>query len=210
MALSEVVQAGDASYFVEAEAAAALGKTRRDSALAVLQQAVQKPSWNEIIRNGVFRGLADLQDDSAMPLLQDFTTYGQPQLARCAAIRALGTLGGEQDPAPTPIVETLTTLLDEEYFRTRMAVLDALEALHSPKTLPALERLRDRDLDGRVKRRVAEVIEALRSARKQTDEVQQLRDDFQTLRQENKKLLERLDRLEAQQTVGTHTSGGVS
>ena len=36
------------------------------------------------------------------------------------------------------------------------AVLDALQALHSPKTLPALERLRDRDLDGRVKRRVAE------------------------------------------------------
>src|SRR5262245_7926866 len=33
-ALIEVVQAGDASYFVEAEAAAALGKTRRDRALA--------------------------------------------------------------------------------------------------------------------------------------------------------------------------------
>src|SRR5262249_46622736 len=35
VALSEVVQGGDASYFVEAEAAAALGKTRRDSALSV-------------------------------------------------------------------------------------------------------------------------------------------------------------------------------
>jgi aminopeptidase N len=209
-ALIEVVQVGDASYFVEAEAAAALGKTRRDSALAVLQQAVQKPSWNETIRSGVLRGLADLQDDSALPLLQGFTTYGQPQLARYAAIRALGTLGGAKDPAPTAIVETLTTLLDEEHFRTRMAVLDALEALHSPKTLPALERLRDRDLDGRVKRRVAEVIEAIRSERKQTDEVQQLRDDFQAMREENKKLLERLDRLEAQQTVGTRTNGGVS
>lgn len=208
-ALIEVVQAGDASYFVEAEAAAALGKTRRDSALTVLQQAVQKPSWNEIIRHGVLRGLADLQDDSVIPLLQDFTTYGRPQLARYAAIRALGTLGGEKDPAPTSIVETLTTLLDEEHFRTRMAVLDALEALHSPKTLPALERLRDRDLDGRVKRRVAEVIDAIRSARKQTDEVQQLRDDFQALREDNKKLLERLDRLEVQQTVGAHSSGGV-
>jgi len=194
-ALSEVLHAGDVSYFVEAEAAAALGKTRRARALAVLQQAVQKPSWNETIRSGVLRGLAELQDDSAMPLLRDFTTYGQPPLARYAAIRALGTLGGEKDPAPTPIVETLTALLDEEHFRTRMAVLDALEALHSPKTLPALERLRTRDLDGRVQRRVAEVIEALRNERKQTDEVQQLRDDFQALREENKKLLERLDRL---------------
>ena len=200
-ALIEVVQAGDASYFVEAEAAAALGKTRRDSALALLQQAVHKPSWNETIRNGVLRGLAELQDESTIPLLRDFTTYGQPPMARYAAIRALG-LGGEKDPVPAPIVETLTTLLDEEHFRTRMAVLDALESLHSPKTLPALERLRARDLDGRVKRRVEEVIEAIRSERKQTNEVQQLRDDFQALREENKKLLDRLDRLEARQTTG--------
>jgi aminopeptidase N len=202
-ALIETVQSGDASYFVEAEAVAALGKTRRDSALAPLQQAVHKLSWNETIRNGVFRGLAELQDESTIPLLRDFTTYGQPPMARYAAIRALGKLGGEKDPAPAPIIETLTALLDEEHFRTRMAVLDALESLHSPKTLPALERLRARDLDGRVQRRVAEVIEAIRSERKQTDEVQQLRDDFQALREENKKLLDRLDCLEARQTTGS-------
>jgi aminopeptidase N len=87
--------------------------------------------------------------------------------------------------------------LDEEHFRTRMAVLDALESLHSPKTLPALEHLRHRHLDGRIKRRLDEVIDAIRDARKQTDEVQQIRDDMQRLREENKKLLERLDRLEA-------------
>jgi aminopeptidase N len=202
-ALIEVVQTGDASYFVEAEAAAALGKTRRDKALTPLQQAAHKPSWNETIRNGVFRGLAELQDESIIPLLRDFTTYGQPPMARYAAIRALGKLGGEKDPAPVSIVETLTALFDEEHFRTRMAVLEALESLHSPKTLPALERLRARDLDGRVKRRVEEVIEAIRSERKQTDEVQQLRDDFQAMREENKKLLDRLDRLEARQTTGS-------
>jgi aminopeptidase N len=202
-ALIEVMQRGDVSYFVEAEAAAALGKTRRHSALAPLQQAVHRPSWNETIRNGVLRGLSELQDESTIPLLRDFTTYGQPPLARYAAIRALGKLGGEKDPAPVAIVETLTALLDEEHFRTRMAVLDALESLHSPKTLPALERLRARDLDGRVQRRVEEVIEAIRSERKQTDEVQQLRDDFQALREENKKLLDRLDRLEARQTTGS-------
>src|SRR5882724_8403900 len=103
----------------------------------------------------------------------------------------------------SPIIETLTAILDEEHFRTRMAVLDAMESLHSPKTLPTLEGLRACDLDGRVKRRVEEVIEAIRSERKQTNEVQQLRDDFQAMRDENKKLLERLDRLEARQTTGT-------
>ncbi|MBM3222267.1 MAG: aminopeptidase [Candidatus Tectomicrobia bacterium] len=204
-ALRATLQAGDASYFVEAEAAAALGKTRRDSALAPLQQAALKPSWNETVRNGVFRGLADLRDESVIPLLQDFTAYGQPPLARAAAIRALGALGGEKEPAPAAIVDTLTTLLDEEHFRIRMAVLDALASLHNPKTLPALERLRSRDLlDGRIKRRVEEVIEGIRSERKQTDEVQQLRDDFQALRETNKQLLERLDRLEARPSSGAH------
>jgi aminopeptidase N len=199
-ALGTVVTQSDASYFVEAEAAAALGKTRCHGSLAYLQQASQQPSWNEVIRGGVFRGLAELKDDRAIPLLIDFTTYGRPAQARYAAIRALGKLGGDKDPAPEAIVDTLTTLLDEEQFRTRMAVLDALEALNSPKTLATLQRLSARDLDGRVKRRLEEVITAIRSNRKQADDMQQLRDDVKALREENTTLRERLDRLEARST----------
>jgi hypothetical protein len=66
------------------------------------------------------------------------TAYGRPPQARYAAIRALGKLGGDKDPAPDAIVDTLTDLLDEEHFRTRMAVLDALQWLNSLQTLPAL------------------------------------------------------------------------
>jgi aminopeptidase N len=201
-ALTAVIAQTDASYYVEAEAAAALGKTRTDGVLAVLQEASQKESWNEVIRGGVFRGLAELKDERAISLLVDFTAYGCPPLARYAAIRALGKLGGEKDPAPEVIVNTLTALLDEEHFRTRMATLEALASLNSPKTLPALERLSARDLDGRVKRRLEEVIETIRSNRKQADDMQQLRDDVQALREENKKLLERLDRLEARPGTG--------
>jgi aminopeptidase N len=198
-ALSNVIQ-DDESYFVVAEAAAALGKTHADIALAHLQQASQHSSWNEVIRAGVFRGLAELQDERAIPLLIEFTAYGQPSQARYAAIRALGKLGGDKDPVPENILQVMTTLLDEDVLRLRLAVLEALEALNSAKTLPALQALQQRELDGRVKRRVNEVIEAIRSNRKQADEVQTLRDDMQTLRDDNKKLRERLDRLEAQQS----------
>jgi aminopeptidase N len=197
--LGEII-AGDESYFVEAEAAAALGKTRSQQALTPLLQASQKASWNEVIRAGVFRGLAELQEHRAIPLLDGFTAYGQPVQARYAAIRALGKLGGETEPAPEAIINTLTALLDEDSFRTRMAVLDALESLNSPKTLAALQRMQQRDLDGRVKRRLDEIIEAIRSNRKQTDEVQKLRDDVQALQNDNQKLMERLDRLEARQS----------
>lgn len=196
--LSEVLTQGDASYFVESEAAAALGKTRSADAFEPLQQAAGTPSWNDVIRSGVFRGLADLRDDRAIPLLIDYTAYGQPTQARYAAIRALGQLGGEKDPAPDAIIDTLTRLLDEAIYRTRMATLDALESLGSPKTLTALQQLQQQDVDGHIKRRAEEVIGSIRSARKQGDEIQQLRDDVDALRTENKKLLERLDRVEAQ------------
>lgn len=195
-ALSKLVQ-GDESYFVEADAAAALGKTRSDMAFTHLQQASHTSSWNDVIRAGVFRGLAELQDERAIPLLIDYTAYGQPSQARYAAIRALGKLGGEKDPAPESIIDTLTTLLDEDPFRTRMAVLDGLESLDSPKTLAALQGLQHHNLDGRIKRRVNEVIESIRSSRKQTDDVQKLRDDVQALQEDNRKLVERLDRIEA-------------
>jgi ubiquinone biosynthesis protein UbiJ len=89
-----------------------------------------------------------------------------------------------------------------------MAVLDALESLNSPKTLVALQRMQQRDLDGRVKRRLDEVIEAIRSNRKQTDEVQKLRDDVQALRDGNQRLMERLDRLEARQSSGASEPPG--
>jgi aminopeptidase N len=194
-----VLAQGDASYYVEAEAAAGLGKTRSAEGFDALRQASDTPSWNEVIRSGVFRGLADLKDERAIPLLIGFTPYGQPPEARYAAIRALGNLGGEKDPAPEEIVDTLVALLDEDALRTRLAVLDALQSLGSPQPLPALQRLRQQTLDGRVKRRVEEVIESIRSGRKQADELQTLRDDVQKLRDENKKLQERLERIEARQ-----------
>lgn len=47
------------------------------------------------------------------------------------------------------------------------------------------------------------MIGSIRSARKQGDEIHQLRDDVEALRAENKELLERLDRVEAQGKAAT-------
>jgi HEAT repeat protein len=136
----------------------------------------------------VFRGLAELQDESTIPLLRDFTTYGQLPLARYAAIRALGKLGGEKDPAPALIVETLTALLDEEHFRTRHSSPGCSGVAPQPQNPPGLRApARAVIWTDASQRRVEEVIEAIRSERKQTDEVQQLLcDDFQALREETK------------------------
>ena len=174
-ALIEVVQAGDASYFVEAEAAAALGKTRRDSALAPLQQAVDTSSWNETIRNGVFRGLAELQDRTPFPCCV-ISPDAKPDGTLCR-IRAWAT--GWKRTRPRPIVETLPRS-SMRAFSTRMAVLDAW--VLTPQTLPALNACAVIWTDG-VQRRVEEVIRSDPQRAQTNRQVRQLRDDFHALRE---------------------------
>ena len=63
--LADLLKAGDASYFVEAETALALGKTRAAAAFDGLVAALDRSGWNETVRVGVLDGLAALQDPRA-------------------------------------------------------------------------------------------------------------------------------------------------
>ena len=65
------------------------------------------------------------------------------------------------------------------------------------KALPAIEQLVSKELDGRVKRRARESIRKIQMGREATDEFRQMREDIDKLRDENRLLKERLDRLES-------------
>ena len=65
---------GDPSYYVEAEAAVSLGKTRVADAYDVLLAKVETPSWNETIRGGVFAGLGELGDARVVDVLASWAT----------------------------------------------------------------------------------------------------------------------------------------
>ncbi len=82
----------DASYLVEAEAARALGKTKRATAYEVLVELAARASWADVIALGAIDGLAALRDERAAPYLLSWTKYGRPTRMRRSAILALPKL----------------------------------------------------------------------------------------------------------------------
>jgi aminopeptidase N len=180
----------DASYLVEAEAARALGATKHASALDTLVEILDRPSWADVIRIGAVDGLANLRDDRATPHVLARTRYGVSPRGRRAAIMALPKLSSDRRTR-----ETLEDMLDADDPYLRVDVVRALGELGDVKARGALQRQLDRDLDGRVRRRIREVLRDLGGSGKR--EVDRLRDELEDLRREHTELRTRLGKLEA-------------
>jgi aminopeptidase N len=194
-ALLEVL-AGDVSYLVEGEAAKSLGKTRSARAFDAIARALERPSQNDVIQQKALEGLAELRDERGIALCERFARYGAPPLSRAQAIFALGRLGKEFFERRPHVRDVLERLLDDPWFRARAAVPKALETLGDPAAIPALERARARDLDGRVRRRAADAIRALEKGKAREEEIARLRDDLDKVRNEAQDLRGRLEKLE--------------
>ncbi len=180
----------DPSYLVEAEAARSLGATRQSSAFETLVDILDRPSWADVIRSGAIDGLAALRDERAVPHVIARTRYGVSMRGRRAAILALPKLASDRKAR-----ETLEELLDSDNPYVRVDVVRALADLGDAKSRGALHRQLDRDLDGRVRRRIREVLRDLGGAGKR--ESDRLKDELEALRNEHNELKARFGKLEA-------------
>ena len=196
--LIDLIERGDPSYFVEAEACLALGRLRAPEAPAVLRKASARDSYLDVIRSHCWKGLAEARDDSALDVLVGATAWGRPSHGRRAAMHALAHLArGRRDRDAIRVREHLQDLLDDRDFRVQAAALEALLTLGDPAAIGALDKLVARALDGRLKRRAREVIRDLGEQTGTTAEVNRLRDELTELRSHTTALRERLDRMEA-------------
>ncbi|HEX4419802.1 MAG TPA: M1 family aminopeptidase [Kofleriaceae bacterium] len=196
-ALAQVVERGDASYFVEAEAALSLGKTRTPRAGELLRVAATRDSFNDIIRHYAYRGLAEARDDSALGLLVDGVRWGRVTQGRRAATMALAVLmRGRRDREARDVRERLELLLGDRDFRVQAAAIEALALVGDPAAIAGLRRMIDRELDGRLRRRGKEVIRDLEHGTSATEDLRRLRDELAELRSLTGALRDRLDRLE--------------
>jgi aminopeptidase N len=195
----------DESYYVAAESAVAMGKTRAAVAFDVLSGALSRPSHVDVIRSSVFRGFIELRDMRALEVIREWTHYGRPQQARMAAIAALGELAyhSPEDRHKTEARETIEPCLEGD-FRTAMAAISGLSALKDPKAIGALGKLARTTHDSRIKKRAQGAIESIRAAQGAPKELRELRDDYDKLKDDYEKLKERLDKVEA---VGTGKNG---
>ncbi|HEY6039169.1 MAG TPA: HEAT repeat domain-containing protein, partial [Kofleriaceae bacterium] len=197
-ALAQLVDKGDPSYFVEAEACLALGKTRSPRAGELLRKAAGRDSFTDVIRQHAYRGLAEARDDSALGLLADGIRWGHPTQGRRAAAGALAQLmRGRRDREARDVRERLELLLSDQDFRVQAAAIEALSVIGDPAAIPPLRRLIERELDGRLRRRAKEVARDLEEGAPIAEDVRRLRDELGELRQLAGALRERVDQLEA-------------
>jgi aminopeptidase N len=204
-----VAQAGDASYYTEAAALRALGAfaasglpdaPAETAVLAQLESALKtRQGWNEVVRVGAIGALSQMKTSvAALDLLLQYTQLGVPQPLRLAAIRALGAISvGQDKPGLQTILNQLQTLSRETFFLTQVAVVVALEQMETPKAIGLLRSLAAQTMDGRVRRMAEEAIQVVQENAGAEQSVKQLRDDLEQMKQENRDLLSRLERLEA-------------
>jgi aminopeptidase N len=179
----------DASYLVEAEAARSLGKTREPGAFADLKTMVGRKSWGDVVRIGVLDGLSALRDEQAVPIALEHSRYGHPARGRRAALSALATLGEGRR-----VREHLELELADKDPHLRIEAVHALVVLGDTKARGALRRALDKELDGRVKRRLRE---ALRELGDGAAERKRVNDELETVKNELNELKARFARLEA-------------
>lgn len=213
-ALVALLDRGDASYRVEAEAATTLGKTRVDGAFKALTTVARRPTWLAMVETGALAGLGELATPEAVRFLATtLTNRGTPMLIRSGAAAGLriaiqtGRLD-RQGPEHVIVRDALLAALDDPWVRSRMFAAAGLRALDDPATLPAIDRAITSELTSGVVRGLRMAAHAIRSGKRGEGEVRKVRRDVEDLRDDQRTLRDRLTTLEAR--LGNGHANGVT
>ena len=206
-ALKSLLEAGDASYYVEAAAARGLGsmavgqlQNKEGEIIDLLNHILQsRKGWNEVVRAGAIGGLSQLKTSpAALESILTYTALGTPQPLRLGAIRALGAISsGQTTDKLTVILERLETIAKETFFLTQVALCNALGQIENAKAIVILQALSDRTPDGRVRRVAEEAVQKVQKKLGSDKAIQEIREELEKMKQENQELKSRLTKLEA-------------
>ncbi len=193
--------AGDRSYLVEAELRRSLGRIRDPRALEVLSKAFREDavSWNECVRQGAIDGLASLRDPAVLAVLAEGLDPRHAAAVRRSAMVGLGKARAitADEPRLVEAREAIVRGLDTFDPAVRTAGARALASLRDPAGAAPIQRLIDRDLDGRVRRIGREALRDLRDRLARGRETTALRDDLEKLQKEVRELRDKLTVVEA-------------
>ncbi len=200
-ALADRLRAGDPSYFVEAEAAAALGRTRSAVALEVLPTVALRPSYQDVIASRAIEGLGKTGDERALALIRAAWRPGAAFPAHRAVVAALSELARGTGMARVAR-EWIEERLQDPDFRVRGEAAAALGRLGLAEAIPPIRNAIAAELDGRARRRMNDAVRALEDGARPAEEARRLHEEVERLRGETLKLRERLDRVESRLGAG--------
>jgi aminopeptidase N len=200
--LDSISHSSSESYFVEAEAIRAfalsslnLGQTQLDQVEKFLLQQLEKASYREIIRATTLRTLGELpgvgrgERAQALGAIIDWSGRGREMDARYAAIETLGKVVRTATPAEQGrIFKVFSELSDEEGFRVRMALIQALRDSESAEGIGLLGKIHHLELDGRARRKALVVMDELKTAGGASESVLNLKASLEKLEEEYRRL----------------------
>lgn len=162
--LKQVIET-DESYFVCVAAARALANLGTDQAREVLRAALNRSSWQEVMRAAVFHGWAQAKDKTAVDLAIAHSRYGEHPAVRVAAIGCLSATGKElrKEKADEKITDHLIELLNDKAVRARVAAIRALGNIGNKRALKPLREAQNRECLDQIKAALRDAIKSLES-----------------------------------------------
>jgi aminopeptidase N len=182
----------DESYFVRSEAATAIGKTKSRKAIAILKNATETTTFQNIVAQGAIAGLKEFTDDKEIAeFLMDRSRYRNYHRVREATTFALGKFADN-----SRVFEHLKTLLVDKWFRVRINACRALADAELITAIPDLTLVAESDLNYRVRRIAEECMNIIRESTKKPKEIAERREEFEKIKSKNLELLQKVSRLE--------------
>lgn len=201
-ALLAVAQQGDASYFVQQQALASLGRCAgREAAEELrsqLREALDRRDWHDAIALGAVAGLASARDEGALDELlaaaRDTSRYWS---LRVAAIRGAAEIGAARPQLAPRIAEELFPFLDDKRILIAERTPPALVTLGHPSALGALRRKGESTPVPGTREANLKAAEELSARLRKGEEVDRLRGEAEKLREELRELRQTVEALKS-------------
>src|SRR5919202_1155999 len=185
----------DKSYFVEAEIATAIGKTKNIQSIPILRKAIEMTSFQDVIAQGAIKGLKEFSENREIALLLiEKSTYGHSNRIREAATFALGKFVREDHE----VFDHLKKLLTDKWLRIRINACRAFADAEDPKAIPELTWVIEHDIDHKVTRVAEECLNLIKESMKASKELTTIREDVDKLKSKNLEMMQKVSRLERQ------------
>jgi aminopeptidase N len=203
-ALKQLLEQGDASYRVEANAAEALGRVRVEGNVDfLLTLLAERRTWMNVVERGVCSGLGESGEDRVVGVMASYLNNSSNSLLlRRSAVAGLFAVGHNRylysEKARQGAVTALTGAVEHDTWEPiRALAASALVSLGEKRAIATLEQSARHELGSGAQRSMRVAAYKLSNGEKNDEQIKLLRNDLEDVREENRKLKEQLGALEA-------------
>jgi aminopeptidase N len=157
----------DESLFVAATAVRAIGNSGDAAAFDAITKALERESFQDVIRSAVFDALAIMKEKRGIDLAIEWSGPGRPPSARIGALGALGALAKEHKSERERVIKHLTEFIKDSSVRVRLAVTRALGRTGDASVVKILREVERTEAISQIKMASHRAVESIEeSARK--------------------------------------------